>query len=251
MIKFFRKIRYDLIKQSKMSKYFKYAIGEILLVVIGILIALQINNLNEQSKERKVEISILKNIILDLDSDISQLEFIKKHTLSQAGRIKENYQLLLDNKLTSEKLNEFGPQLWSMTNVDYFEVNSRAYDESQSSGKFNLVQTDSLRLKISSYYRFTKVSHRDNDARTYAVTELRPMLYDIWGVKKEFLLMFGINSDVPSFDPNKFRDDERLGKLFIVYNTHNRVQISKWQEFIDAASNLKGIIKNEIKSLED
>jgi len=44
MIKFFRKIRYDLMKKNKTGKYFKYAVGEILLVVIGILIALQINN---------------------------------------------------------------------------------------------------------------------------------------------------------------------------------------------------------------
>ena len=51
MIKFFRKIRYDLMKQNQMSKYFKYAIGEILLVVIGILIALQINNWNEKRQQ--------------------------------------------------------------------------------------------------------------------------------------------------------------------------------------------------------
>ena len=47
MIKFFRKIRYDLMEKNKTGKYFKYAIGEIVLVVIGILIALQINNWNE------------------------------------------------------------------------------------------------------------------------------------------------------------------------------------------------------------
>ena len=47
MIKFFRKIRQNLITENKTGKYFKYAIGEILLVVIGILIAIQLNNLNE------------------------------------------------------------------------------------------------------------------------------------------------------------------------------------------------------------
>ena len=53
MIKFFRQIRKTLINQNNMGKYFKYAIGEILLVVIGILIALQINIWNEQKKEQK------------------------------------------------------------------------------------------------------------------------------------------------------------------------------------------------------
>ena len=52
MIKFFRKIRYDLIEKNKTGKYLKYAVGEIVLVVIGILIALSINNSNTINKQR-------------------------------------------------------------------------------------------------------------------------------------------------------------------------------------------------------
>eukprot|EP01093_Parvamoeba_rugata_P010289 TRINITY_DN2799_c0_g4_i1.p2 TRINITY_DN2799_c0_g4~~TRINITY_DN2799_c0_g4_i1.p2 ORF type:complete len:144 (-),score=30.31 TRINITY_DN2799_c0_g4_i1:1192-1623(-) len=55
MIKFFRKIRQNLLSEGKTGKYFKYAIGEIVLVVIGILIALQINNWNIKVKERNTE----------------------------------------------------------------------------------------------------------------------------------------------------------------------------------------------------
>ena len=55
MIKFFRKIRYNLMSKNKTGKYFKYAIGEILLVVIGILIALQINTWNQQRLSKKME----------------------------------------------------------------------------------------------------------------------------------------------------------------------------------------------------
>ena len=55
MIKFFRKIRFDLLGKNKTGKYFKYAIGEIVLVVIGILIALQINNWNEVRKTNNKE----------------------------------------------------------------------------------------------------------------------------------------------------------------------------------------------------
>ena len=53
MIKFFRKIRYDLMEKNKTGKYFKYAIGEILLVMIGILLALQVSNWNEDNKSEK------------------------------------------------------------------------------------------------------------------------------------------------------------------------------------------------------
>ena len=59
MIKFFRKIRHNLINEGKTTKYLKYAIGEIVLVVIGILIALQINNWNEQRKQKLNYLNIL------------------------------------------------------------------------------------------------------------------------------------------------------------------------------------------------
>ena len=62
MIKFFRKIRQNLIMENKTGKYFKYAIGEIFLVVIGILIALQINNWNEGRKSSQLELKILKDL---------------------------------------------------------------------------------------------------------------------------------------------------------------------------------------------
>jgi predicted negative regulator of RcsB-dependent stress response len=62
MIKFFRKIRQKMLIENKTGKYFKYAIGEIILVVIGILIALQINNWNENRLEKIEEQSFLSNL---------------------------------------------------------------------------------------------------------------------------------------------------------------------------------------------
>ena len=74
MIKFFRKIRYDLMETGKTTKYLKYAIGEIILVVIGILIALSINNWNEERKDRIREQSILKNLQIDFKSNINNVD---------------------------------------------------------------------------------------------------------------------------------------------------------------------------------
>jgi hypothetical protein len=69
MIKFFRKIRQKLLEQNKVTQYLAYALGEIFLVVIGILIALQINNANEAHKARQSERMVLKNLIQDLRAD--------------------------------------------------------------------------------------------------------------------------------------------------------------------------------------
>ena len=75
MIKFFRQIRQTIIMEnSKSTRYFKYAIGEIILVVIGILIALQINNWNETRKERALETVVLQQLLSDFNSNLEQLD---------------------------------------------------------------------------------------------------------------------------------------------------------------------------------
>ena len=73
MIKFFRKIRYDLMEKNKTGKYFKYAIGEIVLVVIGILIALQINNWNENNITTKKTLTYLGTLNTEIESNIDAL----------------------------------------------------------------------------------------------------------------------------------------------------------------------------------
>lgn len=73
MIKFFRHIRLNLMEKGKTSKYLKYAIGEIVLVVIGILIALQINNWNEQRKINQSIKASLASLIVDLKQDVVEL----------------------------------------------------------------------------------------------------------------------------------------------------------------------------------
>ena len=68
MIKFFRHIRKSLLMENKTSKYFKYAIGEIVLVIIGILIALQINNWNIENSNKKIE----KQLLISLKGDFTK-----------------------------------------------------------------------------------------------------------------------------------------------------------------------------------
>ncbi len=74
MIKFFRHIRKSLISENKMGKYFKYAIGEILLVVIGILIALQINNWNDKKNKEKQKHTYIESLIGNLEQDSISLD---------------------------------------------------------------------------------------------------------------------------------------------------------------------------------
>ena len=97
MIKFFRKIRRKLLTENKFSKYLLYAIGEIILVVIGILIALQINNWNSLQNDRDIEQSTLKNLKAEFEENLEQLRI--DNDLNQAS-LDAAYALLQLERIT-------------------------------------------------------------------------------------------------------------------------------------------------------
>ncbi|NEV94648.1 hypothetical protein G3567_10880 [Psychroflexus sp. YR1-1] len=113
MIKFFRKIRQELLTENKFSKYLLYAVGEITLVVIGILIALQINNSNELSKQNKLMETYQNSLIVELKSDLEKIK--KEDSITNAYRTrnleylnyyrKQNRDItILNKKMDSIKL---------------------------------------------------------------------------------------------------------------------------------------------------
>jgi uncharacterized membrane protein YgaE (UPF0421/DUF939 family) len=106
MLNFFRKTRKEFADDNKFIKYSKYAIGEILLVVIGILIALQINNWNEERKirilERAVLIDIKKSLLSDIENQIDpNLEQLNQDMLN----IKHIRQLLNGEMVYNDSMN--------------------------------------------------------------------------------------------------------------------------------------------------
>jgi len=99
MIKFFQKIRKKLVIEDKTSKYFKYAIGEIILVVIGILIALSINTWNEKRKQKDTLLGIYQIIKEDITTDIVEInDFIDEFEKSR----KPAFETVLKGNLSKE-----------------------------------------------------------------------------------------------------------------------------------------------------
>jgi hypothetical protein len=163
MIKFFRKIRQRLLSESKFSKYLLYAIGEIVLVVIGIFIALQLNNWNESAKEREIELSILNELLSDLNSDLLSLEediFLNERAISSNQTITN---LLLTNTAYHDSLDfHFG----SIQYNTQFTVNTGGFENLKSRG-FEIISNDSIRKSIIQlhdvWYDFlSKIGERNN-----------------------------------------------------------------------------------------
>lgn len=151
MIGFFRKTRRKLANDNQFLKYSRYAVGEILLVVIGILIALNINNRNEFRKQRLTEIEILKGIKDDILLDTIDLNF----------NIKVYNNLINNDSIVLEKLKnrspftpEFGTKLVRQVFGDWsLYLHQSHFDEAKSQG-LSIISNKSLRKQISRLYEF-------------------------------------------------------------------------------------------------
>ncbi|TPV35384.1 hypothetical protein FJ651_00235 [Paucihalobacter ruber] len=176
MIKFFRHIRQTLIEQGKMGKpagrtgrYFKYAIGEIVLVVIGILIALQINNWNERQNDLKVERIHMKNLVEDLKEDI-KLYHEYRH---RNGKIYGLIDSIVPN-IKSEHRKEHVAKLayWTrLVTLEWMvlEPVNRTYEEMKSSGQLRLIHDTDISKQLSKYYNsFSKFEILNNAGLSWA-----------------------------------------------------------------------------------
>ena len=149
MIKLFRKIRQNLLMENKTKTYFKYAIGEIVLVVIGILIALSINNWNETNKNEREQIVFLNNLKNDLKNDLIQLDQILKFQKEKLSKVNELKDQLLSIK-DFEKIEQLLVNL-TLLNDTYFP-NTGSYTTTVSSGKIASLNPSSLRIAITNLY---------------------------------------------------------------------------------------------------
>jgi hypothetical protein len=151
MLRFFRQIRQRLLTDNKFSKYLLYAVGEILLVVIGILIALQINNWNENRKTRIVEIELLKTIKSDLESTLVDIhDDYENHLKSQNSGIR------FDRFLRGENMPEDSIVLhfYQLSQDRHFFPKTAGY-ESLKSSDMTIISNDSLKVMITELYEVT------------------------------------------------------------------------------------------------
>lgn len=195
MIKFFRHIRQKLLQENRFTKYLLYAIGEIVLVVIGILIALQINNWNESQKERKLEESTLIEIknALQLDIRLLQEEIELQLGNAQSATVLLNH--IKEKKPYSKKLDS----LW--VNVVYYflvDFNTSAYKLLESRG-IDIIKNESLRQKIVDHYniqqtrlqqRFRPSEHLSNEYIVYFFDRVYP------DITPDFQQTFDIKNEI-------------------------------------------------------
>ncbi len=170
MIKFFSKIRYSLIKQNKSGKYFKYAIGEIILVVIGVLIALSINNWNENRKNSIKEIQFLEGFKNDLMANKTELNrVIRKAEITSNSS--DSILKLKRRELESLGIKSFVRFMMDAAGFAVCQTQEGTIQGIMGSGNLDVISNDSIRLAIGSWQANLKDFREweELDKNTYAI----------------------------------------------------------------------------------
>jgi Family of unknown function (DUF6090) len=169
MIKFFRRIRRKLLDEGNLKRYLLYAIGEILLVVMGILIAVQINNLNQNNSIKKELQTSYQNLYLDLKNDLIKFNVLYAD-LGKVIKSAESTQLLLlrkNNILDVSELRKI-PRLWN-PGLSY---NNGTYQTLIGTGLLYKSRNENIILQINKYYlelgSLMKLMETMNNANRFA-----------------------------------------------------------------------------------
>jgi len=168
MIKFFRKIRQKLLNENRFSKYLIYAIGEIILVMIGILLALQVNNWNELRKKEQSEIQLYQKIIADLNSERTIIE-------NKIYSLKDHQNLHFQLYDESQGIAEYDPTT-NYKNLYTYSVGKLFFYEnhSKSLALINDKETHNLLKKYIDQENWATTSNEDwNNVK---IEEIRPFL---------------------------------------------------------------------------
>ncbi|MFH4968997.1 DUF6090 family protein [Gaetbulibacter sp. M240] len=169
MINFFRNIRQKLLGSNQFNKYLLYAIGEIILVVIGILIALQINNWNESRKERIKETYYLKSVNTSID--LSQRELLR--VINDSKEISDNADELLNLLAEKEfdRLNGIGLDslLFNAADWSIISLNDAGIREILNTGALDVIKDEDIRVILASWdERLHKIKKFENETEYIA-----------------------------------------------------------------------------------
>ena len=196
MIKFFRNIRQTLLSEGKTTSYLKYAIGEIVLVVIGILIALQINNWNEDSKLSHQERVYLQRLLLENQQDI--ITFDKSMEDLEKGNQSIDEMAKAFNNATvpdSILLNSVRDYLIFGSHYPFFNPTTSTFEDLSSTGNLGVIKDTKLRDLIVTHYAHYKSTESNFQVNTNWALPIDAPLYadnDLLKYEPTSAFLFGL-----------------------------------------------------------
>ncbi len=235
MINFFRKIRQQLLSQNKVSKYLLYAIGEIALVMIGILLALQVNNWNETRKVKQFEYRILKDIETSMEGNFFQIEMClkgNKKAISSADLILKH----LDEKLPYNDSLDFH---FSRALEWCSPVFKNAGYESLKMYGTNLVTNESIREELGIYDAgwMETLAQRQEE---YFFNTASPILIELFE-------KVAMRTQMKPFDYEQIRNSNKYLSILKTSKENREEQIRWYERWQQRLVSLDSLIKIELK----
>ena len=251
MIKFFRHIRKQLLAKSKFSKYLLYAIGEIVLVVIGILIALQINNWNENRKEQKKTSAYLAMLSDEIQTNLKRLD--RSTEMAKAHR---EYNLNTLKELNSESaktidLDEFYAITTSQGPFSRLELVRSSFDDLINSGAMENVKDSLLRNQIFSIEpSYKQLENEYTAVRLVWEQQIRP--YHVEHLNETRIitrnnesLKFDFETDMEAFIYNRKYANILTGNIIYISNYEDVIVVIR-KGFATTLANIELYLNKEI-----
>lgn len=255
MINFFRKIRENLLAEGKITKYLKYALGEIILVVIGILIALQINNWNENRKAANEEVKILNALQADFIISKKRIE----ETIIMQSRVM-NYSKILIEIHERGDINEilyFDTHLDSLDKLNSYGISwyraepvTGAYNSLTSAGKIDLIQNGSLRSLLAQFIADYESGFEDQEASMFLLDKLNNesdhfRLKMANNIFRERLKLSPNSTNYLQISESFFSNDKYFGNLYLkMMLEYNRLE--RQTKMLDQVNSVLSIISEEL-----
>jgi hypothetical protein len=225
MARIFNTIRQNLLAKGRITRYLTYAIGEIVLVVVGILIALQINNWNNNSKDRVLEEQYVSGLIVDLQADSLSINKLKADSDEQIRRKDKLCEYLDGGSFPEDSIDHYFSLQWGMSVG--FNPTTTTFDEMKSAGRLNVIKDPALRSRIiksyNSYQTFI------NGGQAYYERhrgELRKLAFKIPGVFDAKMLKNPIHPNIVE----ALKNDELRNGILANYAVTVNGQLQEIQE---------------------
>jgi len=238
MIEFFRKIRQNLLSEGKTGKYLKYAFGEIILVVIGILIALQINNWNENRKNKIDEADYYCRIL----DDFKITEKLVNESLEGiTNRIEISKKIIVDLNKTPNNKSEILNDFLITLRQNVFVPSNIAFEDLTSSGNLKLITDIQLKNKLIEYNAFLE---NTLDLLQENRTELNKRMINYestteFGMQEFNYLKKELGEEIVQFLPNNDWTNNKNDKTFLKFQDNLVFLVAMYIRQKQHLSNLK------------
>ena len=256
VIKFFRNLRQNMIKENKVSKYLFYAIGEIVLVVIGILIALQVNNWNENRKLLNQEYKILMSLRADfLESKERLLETMndQKNAIRKSSELIKIYEGKVPKPINDSILDYIGYGAYAWYRE---ELLTGAYEALINAGNSELIRNEELIKMLAEYFSIVKSGFEDQENSVNLLNNMQEIMAPVDAYLKLHKFRNRIGLDTirnPKEDfaiDFLFRQDAFFGNLMnktIVEYTRYYIQ----NDMLERISQIITVLNQEIELTHD